>query len=244
VRLVVPRSLRRLARAMHAFGPLTPALFNVMGAGFRESVLEDDLGFEGVPPMIGEAYLRAFERALTARGVPFAYAGGESLEESLDGAEWIICATAFGVKRTVFAQLRAARKRGAMVTIGPHVPDRDGSMRLLKTPHDVRGLEVLPLEDASHADALVARRIDELSLPTFPIDPGEAFVALHEDEAHTPKVAFVMNPTPRDLVAKVAVPGRALVDVLLSHHPPIERTAGSFEVSLPARSVRMFAVGE
>ena len=44
VRLVVPRALRRLARAMHAFGPLTPALFNVIGVGWRESVLERDLG--------------------------------------------------------------------------------------------------------------------------------------------------------------------------------------------------------
>jgi beta-galactosidase len=41
VRLVVPRVLRRLARATHALGPLTPALFNVLGAGFEVSCFED-----------------------------------------------------------------------------------------------------------------------------------------------------------------------------------------------------------
>jgi beta-galactosidase len=129
VRLVVPRSLRRLARASHAFGPLTPALFNILGAGFRESCIEDDFGLGDVPTIAGEAYLRAFERALSARGVPFAYAGGESLEESVRGAQWIVCSTFAGVKREVFAQLQAAQDAGALVTIGPHVPDRDGSRR-------------------------------------------------------------------------------------------------------------------
>jgi beta-galactosidase len=250
VRLVVPRSLRRLARATHAFGPLTPALFNVMGAGLRESCLEDDLGLGGVVPMIGEAYLRAFERALTARGVPFAYAGGESLDESLVGAEWIVCATAGGVKRSIFTQLRAARKRGALVTVGPHVPDRDGSMRRMRTPHDARGLEIEPLEDAARADALVARRVEELVLPTYPVDPPEAYVSVHEDEARTPKVVFVMNPTPRDLVVKVALPpALALLDILPPAAPKgaerdrrIARIAGAFEVSVSARSARMFSI--
>jgi beta-galactosidase len=136
VRLVIPRSLRRLARATHAFGPLTPALFNVLGAGFRESCLEDDLGLGISPAALGEAYLRAFERALFARGVPFAYAGGESLEQSLRGASWVIAVLAGGVKGTVLTQLREARMEGARVTVGPSIPDRDGAMRLLTSPHD------------------------------------------------------------------------------------------------------------
>jgi beta-galactosidase len=249
VRLVVPRSLRRLARASHAFGPLTPALFNVLGAGFRESCLEDDFGLGEVPTIGGEAYLRAFERALHARGVPFAYAGGESLDDSLVGARWIVCATFGGVKRSVFAQLRTAERAGAIVTVGPSVPERDGSMRRIKTPHDARGLEIEPLADATRADALVARRIEELGLPTYPIDPGDAFVCVHEDLARIPKVAFVMNPTGADLLTRVAIPGAsALVDMLHDKdtRTPIAarltRASGAFEVVVPARTVRMFAI--
>ncbi|MGO8992543.1 MAG: hypothetical protein ACLQVI_04400, partial [Polyangiaceae bacterium] len=249
VRLVIPRSLRRLARATHAFGPLTPALFNVLGAGFRESCLEDDFHFGISPAVLGEAYLRAFERALFARGVPFAYAGGESLEVSLRGAAWVIAALAGGVKGSVLAQLRAAREAGARVTVGPSIPDRDGSMRLLATPHDADGLEVEPLVNAAHADALVARRIEELGLPTYPVDRSETYVSLHEDERGIPRVAFLMNPTPGDLTVRVAIEGAgALVDLLppagkhALREPRITRVAGSFEVTAPARTVRMLAV--
>jgi beta-galactosidase len=246
VRLVVPRSVRRLARASHAFGPLTPALFNVLGAGFRESVLEDDLGMGEVATMAAEAYLRAFERALTARGVPFAYAGGDSLEPSIQGADWIVCATAGGVKRAVLTALRAAAKRGACVTIGPRVPDRDGSMRRMKTPHDARGLEVEPLDDAARADALVARRIEQLRLPTYPVDPSDAYVCVHEDASGTPRVAFVMNPTSRDLVARVAIGDAASLSDLLPARSrargEVSRVAGAFQVPLHARGVRMFAI--
>ena len=250
VRLIVPRSLRRLARASHAFGPLTPALFNVLGAGFRESCLEEDFGLGEVPAIVAESYLRAFERALFARGVPFAYAGGESLEDSIDGASWLVCATSAGIKPSVFDQLRAASRRGVSVTIGPRVPDRDASLRRMPHPHDVQGLEVEPLEDATRANALVARRIDQLDLPTYPIDPSEAFVAVHENEHGQAKVAFVMNPAAKGVVAKIAIPGIArLVDLLpdvvaRASNPDgrFTRMAGAFEVPMAARQVRLFAL--
>src|ERR1700677_2198347 len=93
IRLVVPRALRRLARATHAFGPITPAFFNVIGAGWREAVIERDFGLGAPPVVAAEGYLRAFERSLHTRGVPFAYAGGETVEHSLDGADWVVCAS-------------------------------------------------------------------------------------------------------------------------------------------------------
>jgi beta-galactosidase len=251
VRLVVPRSLQRLARASHAFGPLTPALFNILGAGFRETCLEDDLGWVTPPTIEGEAYIRAFERALLARGVPYAYAGGENLKTSVSGASWIICVLSGGAKPSVFSQLRAAQEGGAKVTVGPSIPERDGAMKRMHSPHDARGLEVEPLDDATRADVLVARRIEELRLPTFAVDPDDAFLTVHEDARGKPQVAFVMNPTPRDLVANVAIPGAVrLVDALKLRgsgspgiaEPRIARVAGSFEVHLDARSVRMFRV--
>jgi beta-galactosidase len=242
VRLVVPRALRRLARATHAFGPLTPALFNVIGAGWRESVIERDFGFGTAPVIAAEAYLRSFERALHARGVPFAYAGGETVEHSTEGARWIVCTSGGGLKPHLVESLHAAREAGAVVTMGPRVPELDGSMRPLRYPMDVEGFEIEPLADLARADALVARRIDELSLPTWPVDPAEVHVTVHEDAQGAPRVVFVMNPTPGEIVARVSLAGvEGLVDVL-GEGARIGRTAGAFEVAMPARVVRMLAV--
>jgi beta-galactosidase len=241
VRLVVPRALRRLARAMHAFGPLTPALFNVIGAGWRESVLERDFGLGASPAIAAETYLRSFERALHARGVPFAYAGGETVEQSTAGAKWIVCASGGGLKPNVVDSLHVAREAGAVVTIGPRLPELDGAMRPLKRPVNVEGFEIEPLEDLARADALVAKRIDELALPTWPVDPTDAHVAVHDDAGGAPRVVFVMNPTANDLVARFALAGvEAIVDAIGEGR--VARAAGAFEVSVPARSVRLMAV--
>jgi beta-galactosidase len=247
VKLVVPRALRRLSRATHAFGPVTPAAFHIAGAGPLESCLEDDFGLGEVAPIVGESFVRAFERALLARGIPFAYAGGESLDMSMVGAKWIVCTTAGGLKQDVLTSLRDAKERGIAVTIGPHVPERDGSMRALAKPHDVRGLEVEPLLDPSHADVLVARRIDELSLPAYPVDVPDVHVTLHDDEQGVPRVAFVMNPTDKTVIATVGLGRtRVLVDLLprpraLNRIEPQAGT-GAFVVEVPARTVRMFSV--
>jgi beta-galactosidase len=243
VRLVVPRALRRLARATHAFGPLTPALFHVAGAGWRESVIERDFGLDAPPVIAAEAYLRAFERALHARGVPFAYAGGETVEHSTAGARWIVCASAGGLKPHFVDSLHATRKAGVLVTMGPRVPELDGAMRPLAQPVDVRDFEIEPLDDLARADTLVARRIDELSLPTWPVDPVDAHVAVHEDASGTPRVVFVMNPTAGDLTAQVSLAGvETLADLLGEGR--VARMGGAFEVHVPSRSVRMMAVEE
>ena len=184
MKLVVPRALRRLARATHAFGPVTPAAFHIAGAGPLESCLEDDFGLGEVAPIVGESFVRAFERALLARGVPFSYAGGESLEMSIVGAAWIVCTTAGGLKPDFLTSLRDAHERGI---VGHHRSARPRSRRLdaprSRSPHDVRGLEVEPLDDPSRADALVARRIDELALPAYPVDVPDVHVTVHEDAA-------------------------------------------------------------
>jgi beta-galactosidase len=247
VKLVVPRALRRLARATHAFGPITPAAFHIAGAGPLESCLEDDFGLGEIAPIVGETFVRAFERALLARGVPFSYAGGESLEMSIVGAAWIVCTTAGGLKADFFTSLREAHERGIVVTIGPRVPDRDGSMRLVAKPHDVRGLEVEALDEPSRADALVARRIDELGLPAYPVDVPDVHVTVHDDEEGVPRVAFVMNPTAKPVVATVGLGRtRVLVDMLprpraVNRIEPHAGT-GAFVVEVPARTVRMFSI--
>jgi hypothetical protein len=70
-------------------------------------------------------------------------------------------------------------------------------------------------------------------------------VAVHQDEAGTPRVAFVMNPTSQAAFATVSLgKARALVDLaprarMVSR---IEATVGAFGVEIPARTARIFAI--
>ncbi len=243
VRLLVPRSLRRLARVTHAFGPITPAAFHVLGAGFRESTFEEDFGeseatLRSGTAMAAEAFVRSFERALLARGVPFAYAGGETLDASTHDAKWIVCGTAPGLKPEVLEQLRERAETRCAVTIGPVAPTRDGTWRKLARPIDLGGVELETDSDAARADALVARRIEELELPTFPVDPPDLHVCVHEKD-DVARLVFVMNPTSSPAVARVSVPGPRELVSALGEPTVYSRAAAGFEVPVPARSVRI-----
>jgi beta-galactosidase len=104
---------------------------------------------------------------------------------------------------------------------------------------------VEPLDDGARAGELVAKRIEELGLPAFPVDPDDVKMTVHEDESGSPRVVFVMNPTAGDLVARVSVRGaRSLVDLLSPERADARVTRGiaGFEMNVPARTVRMFAV--
>jgi beta-galactosidase len=111
-------------------------------------------------------------------------------------------------------------------------------MRPLRRPVDVSGIEIEPLDDLAGADALVAKRIDELHLPTWPVDPVDTFVTVHEDGTGAPRILFVMNPTANDAIARFSLPGvGALVDALDGRR--VVRSAGALEVTVPGRVVRM-----
>ena len=118
-------------------------------------------------------------------------------------------------------------------------------MRQLQKPHDIRGLALESLEDPARADALVARYVEELSLPTFPVDPASVYVSVLEDAMGVAKVAFVMNPEPKTVVATLGVgKAKTLVDLLPKGREAarIDAQPGGFVVEVPARTVRMFAI--
>lgn len=239
VRLVLPRNIRRLARVTHAFGPITPAAFQVAGAGYRESCLEDDFGLGEIPTFTAEAYLRAFERSLRARGVPYAHAGGEGLAVATRGAKWVVCALASGIKP---AFVETLRELPTMVTVGPSVPERDGHFQPLEQPYSTEGLEIVPLDDAAEIDRLVGHRIDELGLPTYTVTPDDVHVTVHHDRRDgTLRAVFVLNPTTHKITARVALPSvTQLIDVQDNAQRSILRRHGVFEMILEPHTVRLF----
>ncbi|MDC0740079.1 beta-galactosidase [Polyangium mundeleinium] len=245
VRLLLPRTERRLARVMHAFGPLSGAFFSIVGAGARERCVEDDLGL-GYPLAIeADNFARAFEQALEARGVPFAVVGGEDRDIALGDARWLICATSGALKPELFDRLAEAHARGARVTIGPHEPRFDGAFRPLSVPFDLRRLgEDGPLtgDVPAAADAAVSHAIGTLGLPAYACDPGGIYVTVHEDAAGAPRVLFVVNPSERDIVARVSAGAVRTKASDLIDDSTFEARAGTLEVRMKPRTVRMLAL--
>ncbi|MDI1481827.1 beta-galactosidase [Polyangium sp. y55x31] len=245
VRILIPRTERRLARVMHAFGPLSGAFFSIVGAGARERCVEDDLGL-GYPVAIeADNFARAFEQALEARGVPFAVVGGEDRDIALGDARWLICATSGALKPELFERLAEAHERGARVTIGPREPRFDGAFRPLDIPFDLRRLgEDGPLtgDVPAAADAAVSHAIETLGLPAYACDPGGVYVTVHEDASGAPRVLFIVNPSERDVVARVSAGVARTKATDLIDDSTFEARAGTLEVRMKPRTVRMLAL--
>ena len=249
VRILIPRSERRLTRVMHAFGPITGAFFSVIGKGARESVSEHDLGLGYAPGIEADTFVRTLEIALEARGVPFAHVGGEDRAVSLEGARWIVCATSGGLNPELFKLLEQESQRGARVTLGPREPVFDGLFRPLAEPFDLKRLgarhedvQVLLTDDPAAADAAVARAIDDLRLPVHGCDPEGVFATVHEDASGRARVLFVVNSGDGDVVARVTAAGDAARAVDLIDDAVFDARRGVLEVRMPARTVRMLAL--
>ncbi len=249
VRILTPRNERRLARIMHAFGPISAAFFSVLGAGARESAIEDDLGL-GFPPAVeADTFTRTLESALDSRGVPFAHIGGEDRDVSLDGASWIVCVTSGGLSRTLFSRLAETAEKGALVTLGPHAPELGGARRPLVEPLDVDRLHpafpdhrvVLDADPAS-VEGAVARAIELLGLPTLSCEPDAVYATLHEDAEGKARVLFLINPNDLDITARVSLGHgvRQAVDLLKEQSYVVQ--LGALEVTLKPKSVRMLAL--
>jgi beta-galactosidase len=247
VRVVIPRGERRLARAMHAFGPFPGTAFAVMNSGARERCMEDDLGAGGPLAVELDTFVRAFEASLDERGVPFAVVEADGGDVNLAGARWVVCATSGGLSSALFDRLASAHESGVAITFGPRHPTRDASLRPLVTPYPWETLEsAVPLfvdGAPASADSAVSRGIESLKLPTFACDPHGILATVHEDEVGNPRVLFVLNPTDSDLVARVSVgPTRATSarDLLDGERAPV--AGGAVEIRTPPKTVRMLAL--
>jgi beta-galactosidase len=249
VRILVPRNERRLARAMHAFGPVSGAFFAVSGAGAKECAFETDLGLGFSPAVDADSFTRLIESSLEARGVPFAHVGGEDRDVSLEGARWLIVVSSGGLSATLMETLQAAARAGALITIGPRLPELGGARRALKTPFDLDGLgsafPSIPLHcplDPAQAERVVGDAISALGLPTLSSDDDQVHVTLHEDAAGNPRVLFVVNPTTEDRAAHITV-SRAVTrasDVLSDATYPLRD--GILEMTIRPKTVKMLAL--
>jgi hypothetical protein len=89
----------------------------------------------------------------------------------------------------------------------------------------------------------VAEHVRARQLPTYVVSPSSCFVTVHEDALGVARVVFLMNPTDARVeatfpVAKVL----GLRDLTSSGHGEVVvPESGVFTVTVPARTVRVFA---
>lgn len=246
VRIVVPRLERRIARVMHAFGPFSAAILSTFGVGPRESAIEEDLGL-GYPLAVEVGdFVHEFERALDARGVPYAVVGADDYAFAGD-VRWLLCASSGALETAVFERLARARARGAHVTLGPREPQFDESFRNPSLPYDLQKLasegRLGPLvRNAMEAASAVDQAVDLLGLPTQACDPSDVLVTVHEDAAGVTRVVFVLNATDRQVTARVrcGLTTSRVVDAL--EDTEFRVVSGVLEVAMRPRAVRMLKV--
>jgi beta-galactosidase len=243
VHVLLPRSLRRLARVTHAFGPLSAALFQVLGASAEDACFEDEIGLGAPPAIQTDQFVQLLEQTLDAAGIPYAFSSDDVARHSFKHARWTIVASPGALDPELLGRITRARERGRAVTLGPHAPLLDASFRPLSVPFTLATEPgdavpaLLPFDEAAIVRAVVEAR-QRLELPVLSVEPAEVRLTLHSDKRGTPRVLFAINATQHEITAKTTAAGaREGHDVL--DGAVFRATVGAFELTLPPRSVRM-----
>jgi beta-galactosidase len=243
VQIIVPRSFRRLARVLHAFGPFSAALFQVMGGSAEEACFEDELGFETSVVIQTQRFIRALEAALEAHRIPFGVASGDLTAQVLERAHWSIVACTGALETEIVQRVRQAIDAGKNVTVGPFAPERDPVFFALEQPLSLLrrpGAELPALLglDAAAIAAAVDQASQALADQRLEASPDQVFVTCHVDAAGTPRVLFVVNPCRPDVTATVGACGaKAAVDALNGQR--FTAKDGRFQLAIAAHSVRL-----
>jgi beta-galactosidase len=241
VHIVLPRNLRRLARVLHAFGPVTLAAFHVSGGGAEEACFEDQFGLSS--PVVIEAwqFVKRLEAALTGERIPYAVVAGDLTEQALEQGQWTVVACAGGLEQEIRDALLRAEGAGRAISIGPHPVDRDAIFRPL--PEPFRLLEGGAVQsqlglDETELRAAVRAAKSSLGLPSVSCSPEAISVTVHHDDTGQARVAFLINPTARALRAELSLPGIGRATDALDGSE-FRAKQGQFDVPMPPHTVRL-----
>jgi beta-galactosidase len=242
--IFVPRSLRRLNRVLHAFGPLSAAALAAGGGGAELSLREDDFGLGGVGALEAEEFARGVATALDHRSISYAFAGADLLSSELTAKtpSVVICP---GVLETTLIDALRARRNTPIIGVGPLWPERTAAWERAgfeqpgpETATTSQGSFVRHWRTAAQAleQLLAALATGAAARPH--VAPETVSSSVFEDGARRPKVAFLINPGVQATPVRFSLPGLAAVTDALSGE---NYRASSSEVSLTlaACSVRM-----
>jgi beta-galactosidase len=241
--LVVPRSLHRLERLLHAFGPISAAAFDIMGLGAYDSCLEQG-PFAGAL-FSAERWLRRLLEALGARGIAYRVTGNDAVAHALEASRFGFVASALGLEAELWETLTNIASRGTPLRFGPSLPK--------STPDGLQALAQAQSEAAANiavvSEADLENELDALTRqrPPFQLSAGQGIKAsLFRDRDGRGRVLFVTNTTREPKLSRLetaplnsaahAAPSEA-VDAL--DGASFRATFGALEVPLSPHSVRM-----
>jgi beta-galactosidase len=233
--VIVPRSLHRLERLLHAFGPISAAAFDVMGLSAYDSC--DEQGPFAAALFEAERFLRSLLGELSRQGLAYRMSGNDSAASALADSRFACAVAAHGLEPELWETLREAASRGQPLLIGPRLPTCTPS-----------GLAALPAPLTTPSDGLLVtneaelpQRLSELARrhEAFRLDPGEGLRAsLFRDRGGTARVLFVTNTTSVPRVARLEAPYlQCAADAL--DGDVFRATFGALEIPLSHHSVRM-----
>lgn len=233
--IVVPRSMHRLERLLHAFGPVSAAAFDIMGLGAYDACSEQ--GPFASALFESESFLRQLLKGLTATGVCYRISGNDGAGRAMSEARASFIVSAFGLEPAVWEEARGAIERGHRLVFGPHLPTttpngRDALPGGAEPPRVVDGLGL----DAELS--ALASRDDVLRLAA-----GDGLrSSLFRDRDGVPRVLFLTNTvasarTARLEISRFAPAFSEAVDAL--DDSTFRATVGTLEVPLSPHTVRM-----
>ncbi len=239
VSLVVPRSFRRLARVLHAFGPVSQTAFELMGRGLTQSIAEAGVDRVGGALIATQQLLDQLWDQLEANGISVGITGGDLLEQAVKRSKWVVIASCGALEPELASAAQQHYAAGRAVSLGPFLPTRDASMRPASHPIPEPPTQaVLPWQlGLGGVGACVERALRELPLPQALVNEPLK-LTLHHDQHGAPKVAFVINPTSQPARALCQLDGiQGAQDCLTEQQFCVE--SGGLELDVAARSVRM-----
>jgi beta-galactosidase len=230
--VVVPRSMHRLERLLHAFGPISAAAFDVMGLGAYDSCLEQ--GPLASALFEAEAFLRRLLAELGELGIAYCVAGDDAAAITLEQCRFGFVVSAGGLDPELWQALRDLLGRGRPLFFGPELPTSSPRGEALPRLPDAAPSTALALADIP----LKLAELGELHAPhRLPLGHGLRS-ALYRDDAGRARLLFVTNTTATPQIATMRASYLVeAVDALDGE--TFRATVGALEVPLSPHSVRM-----
>jgi len=236
--VVVPRSLHRLERLLHAFGPISAAAFDIMGLGAFDACYEQG-PFAGAL-FEAESFLRKLLSELGALGIAYRVTGNDAAQSALGASRFGFVVSAGGLEPELWNTLKDVASGGGDLRFGPRLPTTtpSGLETLSSLPATSAQFKALSEQDLPGELASLADRHAAFRLRT---EPGLR-TSLFRDRNGVARVLFVTNITRAPLLARFAVPflesarGEA-VDAL--DGDVFRARFGALEVPLSPQGVRM-----
>ena len=242
VTIVVPRIVRRLARVLHAFDPLSPTMLSAMTGDQRLGPGEQNLGLPSSLVLDTLEFLNLIEAELDRRHIPYTLAAGDQLADALASDDWTIVLSCSALAAADIDLVERAWALGRPVTLGPHALERDLAFQPLATRPALPETASVPALLGVNPQAIeraVDTAVAALTLQRLLLDHSEVQGTLFESRgACSPRVAFLINPTPRDLEVSWSFATLGEVrDALTTQQVSV--VSGALRVPIPCRSVRM-----